>query len=652
MSKKESQKTVKEINTNINNKINNKEDSKYSKEQKGEKLNFIYQKNIQQDLIFFKNDILKDFREIHRKLKEELLCQKDVQTHTLDKYEKKIEEQAQKIQYLSDLITESMKKTKIEELFEKFTTETEQNFSRIDYKFNNMQKEIRDGLYKQEKMFNETLFYPGVIGYECRFSNFHSFVDYVLSNIHQLKVYQELLKSYDLHKIKGKIDKDLNFFQTQLKNNFKTLSEFTTDKVNQTEKRFKNLLDDYSTKFVDIRVENNESAHKLRDHIDDVVNSFSQIVKIKNEIIEKYDEQDKKLENMKLEITNNENKINEQKNEFTKFDQKFDLLTAYIDKNISQQNNNNNNNNSNNNMNVNMNNSSSNNNMEAYRNHKIMNSRRINSANASAKEYIDGIFRGNHSDTQIKNNKKYKRLIYKAEGFIRRYIKGKIGVRDMYRHPREFGFEPLTVKMYKKSFSEEKIIQNKNKNSDLPFFNLTTVKTIKNKKKDKTKSDEESAKLNSISNLSISRNIRKNDKNNNANMNEKKFVQSYSGNNRSYKIKKNNNKSYNRNEKNKILESMDSEKFKNINNKESLSLDIFKNQNNDIKNVKMRNNSSQTQTINIRRQIKIDSVSRIPDIDINKISLPDQKTRKKFVLTKALSDDNYNCDIYMKQNNN
>ena len=661
MSKKGSQKNVKELNKVINNKLNNNENSKYNKDIKDQKFDFLYQK----DLIFFKNDILKDFREIHRQLKEELSFQKDKQTYMLDIYEKKIEEQAQKIKYLSDLIIENMKKTKIEELFGKFTTKTEQNFSRVDYKINCMEKEMRDGLYKQEKLFNETILYPGVIGYECRFSNFHSFVDYVLSNIHQLKVYQELLKSYELHKIKGRIDKDLNFFQIQLNNNFKTLSEFTTEKVNKSEEKFKNLLDDYNTKFVDLRVENNESANKLKDQIDDVANSFSQIVQIKNEIIEKYDEQDKKLETLKLGITNNENKIKEQNNEFTKFDKKFDLLTTYIDKNISQQTNNIDNYN-----NMNMNNSNSIHNIEISRNNKRIIPRRIHSA--SAKEYINEIFKGNNSDTEIKKNKKSKKLNYKAEGFITRYIKGKIGIGEMYKHPKEIEIEPLSMKMkiYKQSLSEENIIKNKNKkdnnNNPKHFFNLTTVKTSKNKKNYKNKSDEENAKVYSNSNQGLSRNInkdiyKKKDKDYNTNIHynskisEKKLVQFDSGDNKSYEIKRRNNKSFTRNEKNKnvIMESIDSDKGKNLNNIESFSIDKLKNLNNNIKNIKMRNYSSQTQTINNRRQIKIDYVTRIPDIDINRISLPDHKTRKKLILTKALSDGNfyYNYDLYKKQIN-
>ena len=86
----------------------------------------------------------------------------------------------------------------------------------LDFKINNIQKEIRDGLYKHEKFFNESILYPGIIGYECRFANFHSFIDYVLSKIQQLIIYQEVLKGYEFHKLKGRLDKDISIIRLQL----------------------------------------------------------------------------------------------------------------------------------------------------------------------------------------------------------------------------------------------------------------------------------------------------------------------------------------------------------------------------------------------------------------------------------------------------
>ena len=611
-----------------NNELNKKGISKNNKKLKDEKNNIIYQKNIHQDLLYFKNDILKDFREIQKKLNEELAFQKDEQTYKLNLCEKKIEQQTEKINYLSNLITESMKKTKVEELLEKFSTKTEQDFSKVDYKINSIQKEIREGLYKHEKFFNETVLYPGIIGYECRFSNFHSFVDYVLSNIHQLKVYQELLKSYELHKIKGKIDKDLNVFQLQLKNNFKTLSEFATEKVNQSVKKFKDLLDEYNSKFVDIRVENNNSAKELKNHIDDVANSFGQIIQIKNEINERYDEQDKKIEVLKEDINNNENKINEQNNEINNFDKKIDLLTTYIDKNLQ----------------IYMSNPNNNNDIELSRNHRIINGRRIH----SAKEYIEGVFNGNISDNiddKNKKNKKYKKNIFKAESFVKRYIKGKIGIREMYIHPINNQIEHPIIKLYKGSLSEGKIT-NKNNNNNKKFFNLTTVKTIKTPKNHyQNKNNEESIKINSNSNISLSRNnnikdIYKINEYNNYKIyqSEKRTNQSGKNKNKSYEIKKHNNLSFSK-----------SDTIKNLDNVESINLDKFKNVNidsyNKKKNIQMINNWSQTQR---PRQLKIDSIARIPDIEINRITLPDNRTKKKLIITKSLSDGNYN---YTKQNN-
>ena len=627
MSLRDSKKNIKELKMDNNNELNGNEISKNNKNIKDGKNTIIHQKNIHQDLLYFKNDILKDFREIQKKLNEELTFQKDQQAYKLNLYEKKIEQQTEKINYLSNLITESMKKTKVEELLETFSTKTEQDFSKVDYKINSIQKEIREGLYKHEKFFNETVLYPGIIGYECRFSNFHSFVDYVLSNIHQLKVYQELLKSYELHKIKGKIDKDLNVFQLQLKNNFKTLSEFATEKVNQSVKKFKDLLDDYNSKFVDIRVENNNSAKELKNHIDDVANSFGQIIQIKNEINERYDEQDKKIETLKEDINNNENKINEQNNEINNFDKKIDLLTTYIDKNFQ----------------LCLNNLNNNNIIELSRNHRIINGRRIH----SAKEYMEGVFKGNISDNiddKNKKNKKYKKNILKAESFVKRYIKGKIGIGEMYKHPIYYEIEHPIIKLYKGPLSEGKIIDTNNNNNN-QFFNLTTVKTIKTPKNhNKNKNNEESIKINSNSNISLSRNNIKdiykiNEYNNYKNyQSEKRTNQSGKNKNKSYEIKKHNNLSFTK-----------SDTIKNLDKVESLNLDKFKNANKDSynnkKSIKMINNWSQTQR---PRQLKIDSITRIPDIGINRITLPDNKTKRKLIITKSLSDGNYD---YTKQNN-
>ena len=621
MSKKESKNNINKLNTNKEDEL--KKSNNINKNKKDDNYYFLYEKKIQQDLIFFKDDILKDLREIQKKIFAELTFQKDEQTEKLNLFEKKIEAQTQKIAYLSNLITESMKKTKVEDLLEQFSSKTEQDFAKVDLKINNIQKEIKDGLYKHEKFFNETILYPGIIGYDCRFSNFHSFIDYVLSNIHQMIVYQELLKSYELHKIRGKIDKDLNIFQLQLKNNFNSLSEFTTEKVNESEKKMKNLLDNYNSQFVDIRVENNETANKLKNQINDVANNFEKIIEIKNEIDEKYEQQDKKIENMKIEISNNEIKLNEQKNEINNFDKKINLLTTYIDNNLHQDN--------------------SYNYLDTSRNIKTIKGRRVH----SAKEYIERwINNSNLDNNNKKNGKKIKKYNFKAESFIKRYIKGKIGIDDMYKHVKDFEFggkeKKIIKRPYNESLSQKNLYNNKfNNNSNTHFFNLTTVNSIKNPQKffstknvsiNLSHNIEEKSKSNSQINL----NITKNNIQDNIKIKEKNIFQS------------------SKNDENKINQSCQLKKSK-INNQlfinkkpkikkklylESIDYDVdkYKNYYSD-NNKKMRNNSSQTKII---RPNRIDSISRIPNIDIKKVIYPDKEIKKKFFMTKSLSDGNYN----------
>ena len=145
------------------------------------------------------------------------------------------------------------------------------------------------------------------------------------------------------------------------------------------------------------------------------------------------------------------------------------------------------------------------------------------------------------------------------------------------------------------------------------IFSLTTVKSIKNTDKDKNKENrskngEESRNMNSNISLSLS-------KNNNSS-------------NPYFDIKKRN-------------QSYETEK--------NLS---FSNNNDKLKtmNTELFSHSHKSQNLKVRSQIsrpiRIDYVTRIPDIEINRVSYPDNKTKKLF---KSLSDGNFN---YSKENKN
>ena len=417
------------------------------------KFNLTNNNDIQKDLLFFKNDILRDLRNMESKQNEKILNHNEVHLKILNSYENKFLAQNQKIEYLSNLITDYCKKEKFEKYFVEFSKNFEETFAEIESKIYLLQNNIKDVLYKQQKFFNENFLYPGIIGYKCKFKDFHAFVDYVLDSINQIQDYQELLKGYELHKLRNNLEHDINTIRLQIKSNFEILSNFTTEKVNESEAKMKKVLDEYNTQFVDVRIENNKNADDLQKKISEVSHNFDQIIKIRKEINKKNEEQDKKLEDIYQNIVDNENKIIEQNKKINSVDTKFTLLTSFIDnqndENIIDYSGN-------------------------FVNNKSINSKRIQ----SAKDFIDRQIRliSKGINSQNENNKslnktqynsvsndrhdKYdtnkntnnikttrndkrsstkhfvfnKKMVYRGDSFIKKYISGKIGIAEMYSH--------------------------------------------------------------------------------------------------------------------------------------------------------------------------------------------------------------------------
>ena len=462
--------------------------------------------DVQKELLFFKNEILKDMRNLEAKQTEKLLNFKEEQTKLTNLYEKKFLSQNEKINYLSNLIVDYFRKEKFEKYYEEFKKGIEKNFAEMTTKIYTLEGEIKDVLYKQENFFNENVLYPGVIGYQCKFKDLHDFVDYVLETIKKIELFQDILKSYELHKLQKNLETDLNTIQTTIKNNFHSLSKFTTDKVNESEQKMLQVLQDYNTQFVDVRIENNKNADNLMKRMNEVENNFERIIQIRKELNKKNEEQDKKLENIIQNVDDNLNKINEHNKEIRDVDTKFNLLTTYIDMQNED--------NFDNKYNMYSRN---------YENNKFISSKRIKSArdfiarqmrllskgepfinddynisftkqgfntgsnnkfNNSNNEIAKTQFRTiNNNINPIRNFAKHKKFEIKGDSFIKRYITGKIGINDMYSHPKDLNKEKMDTPPTKNI----NYFSPKNDKSNL--FNLTKLQSKQDKKEINYKKD-------------------------------------------------------------------------------------------------------------------------------------------------------------------
>ena len=442
----------------------------------------------QKELIFFKNEILKDIHDFEVKQDEKLVNYIEEQTKIINSYEENFIEQNQKITYLSNMIQDSFKKEKFEEYFAEFNTKFDKNLSQIETKIYRLQNDIKFVLNQQEKNFREHIFYPGKIGLNYQFKDLHAFIDFVLDSIKQLGTYQDILKSYEIHKIKNNIEKDLKTMQLQIKNNFYSLTKFITDKINQSEQKMLKNLENYNTQFVDVRLENNQHANDLQKKMKEVSNNFEQILIIRKDINLKNKEQDKKFENIIQNMEESENKIIEQKKEINNIDTKFNLLTTYIDNKNAE--------------NINDNHSSSKNlnNIKSNRKTRIQsakdfidtqlrliskgiipskdiinNNRTLSESKINNSEFNDNYDNDNrtfnvnkqHHKKSLIMNKKYS---FRGDSFIKGYITGKISLGEMYNRPSE---------VFNKNNNNDKI---KNETNPLKInHNLTPINDNNNK---------------------------------------------------------------------------------------------------------------------------------------------------------------------------
>ena len=136
--------------------------------------------NLKQDILFLKEDILKDFRQIENKLNTKYDNQNENIIKKFEKFENNIEAINNKINNLSSLIsTDKNMHQNVSNLFE-FKEKIEKEFMTQKITIKNINKELKDSINNYNKIISESIIYPGVIGPKSKFSTFHELIDYIL----------------------------------------------------------------------------------------------------------------------------------------------------------------------------------------------------------------------------------------------------------------------------------------------------------------------------------------------------------------------------------------------------------------------------------------------------------------------------------------
>ena len=246
------------------------------------------QKNIQSDLIHFKDDILKDFRSIKISFNDKHSILEENLNKKLNKFELTIKSFEQKILELSKLITiDKTLKEKVEAL-NAFKEESSDSIFKQRAKLNEFESRINKEIDRINNILSDSVIYTGIIGGNSKFKTFHDFIDFVLREIGEIALIKDK-NGMDLRPIKKKIEQTVDAFRIQLNNIF--TKEMTNNAINQSEERMQNSLKLFDEKIKSIKVENYSTnlnnANKLEELNTRLINleKFQKNLELNSEIL-------------------------------------------------------------------------------------------------------------------------------------------------------------------------------------------------------------------------------------------------------------------------------------------------------------------------------------------------------------------------------
>ena len=193
----------------------------------------ISQKNIRQDILLFKEDVLKDIKTVQKDFSNKFNQMEDLIKEQMSIYESKVNSFEHRINNLSNLISTDRSLTqKIEELG-LFKEETKEKLLMGSIKLTNLESDFKINIKNIEKILSSSVIYPGLIGYNAKFNSFHDFMDFMISNIYDFKEFKEK-NEHDLVPYKKKVDETLEYMKLQADHIINSANEFTIKKINDS----------------------------------------------------------------------------------------------------------------------------------------------------------------------------------------------------------------------------------------------------------------------------------------------------------------------------------------------------------------------------------------------------------------------------------
>lgn len=207
------------------------------------------------NLIYFKNEVLQDIKEIETKLNLKFQLLQSEYEKKFSEYDKKMSATTDKLASISTSFTDQSSLVESVNKLNAFKTKTEENFSSQNSKMGIIDKELKNSIEKYDKLITTSIFYAGVVGPGCKFGTLHEFIDYVLENFEQFTKFKNEQLSLDLKTYKRKLEKMIERLNTEMSTFVETSNKYADTKIAECIEQVNTLLSQYDDRFNELKLQ-------------------------------------------------------------------------------------------------------------------------------------------------------------------------------------------------------------------------------------------------------------------------------------------------------------------------------------------------------------------------------------------------------------
>ena len=413
--------------------------------------NFLNRQHILDDVIYFKNDILTEIKEIKNKINEQNNIINNEVNKKLILYFDKIEDLKSRVNDFSAILNkraaESNYFTEKLNILIEFKNNIEQEKINKDYKFKLFTDELKNAINKYDKFISNNLIYPGIIGIDSKFKDYHEFVDYVLKQIEIFNTFKDK-NIIDLKSYKTKLESNMKSLELQTHSILNSAKAYSTKIIKDSEEKCFNEIKLYDEKIMRTKMDNFSYINKLEIQNKEILEEFSKIVIMKKNLT---DIVEKSIEDTKRSNENTQKLFKDYQEQFNEIKNNYNLLTYFIIEilnNYSPKNTNNSNTHINSNINTNIN---TNINISPKRDKNEFNNK---VEEKDKKKQYEPIMKKVENVLKKNKIKNYKlKRIKSAESLLKNYINGKTTLEEL--------LEKTTKKFHKDNKDNKESILNR-----------------------------------------------------------------------------------------------------------------------------------------------------------------------------------------------